>query len=65
MDTCLSFLNDKIKKGVNDALLTGMILIDLQNTFDTINYGIILKKLSITGFSHHTVKWFQSYISNP
>ena len=63
-DTCLSFLNDKILKGFNDALVTGMILIDLQKAFDTINHDILLKKLSIIGFPDHTVKWFQSYLSN-
>ena len=63
-DTCLSFLNDKILKGFDDGLLTGMILINLQKVFDTINHDILLKKLSIIGFSDHTVKWFQSYLSN-
>ena len=29
-----------------------------------INHDILLKKLSIIGFSDHTVKWFQSYLSN-
>ena len=58
------FLNDKILKGFDDGLVTGMILIDLQKTFDTINHDILLKKLSIIGFSDHTVKWFQSYLSN-
>ena len=32
--------------------------------FDTINHDILFKKLSIIGFSNHTVKWFQSYLSN-
>ena len=32
-----------------------------QKAFDTINHDILLKKLSIIGFSDHTVKWFQSY----
>ena len=58
------FLNDKILKGFDDGLVTGMVLIDLQKAFDTINQDIILKKLSIMGFSGHTVKWFQSYLSN-
>ena len=57
-DRCLSFLNDKILKGFDDALVTGMILIDLQKAFDTINHDMLLKKLSIIGFSDHTVKWF-------
>ena len=63
-DTCLSFLNDKTLKSFDDGLVTGMILIDLQKAFDTINHDILLKKLSIIGFSDHTVKWFQSYLSN-
>ena len=63
-DTCLSFLNDKMLKGFDDGLVTGMILIDLQKAFDTINHDILLKKLSIIGFSDHTVKWSQSYLSN-
>ena len=60
----LYFLNGKILKGFNDGLVTGMILIDLRKSFDTINHDILLKKLSIIGFSDHTVKWFQSYLSN-
>ena len=63
-DTCLSFLNDKILKGFVDGLVTGMILINLQKAFDTINHDILLKKVNIIGFSDHTVKWFQSYLSN-
>ena len=63
-DTCLSFLNDKILKGFDDGLVTSMILIDLQKAFDTTNHDILLKKLSVIGFSDHTVKWFQSYLSN-
>ena len=57
-------MNDKILKGVYDGLVTGMIFIDLQETFDSINHDILLKKLGIIGFSDHTVKWFQYYLSN-
>ena len=57
-------MNDKILKGFDDGLVTGMILIGFQKAFDTINHDILLKKLSIIGFSDHTVKWFQSYLSN-
>ena len=57
-------MNDKILKGFDDGLVTGMILIDLQKAFDTINHYILLNKLSIIGFSDHAVKWSQSYLSN-
>ena len=55
----MSFMNDKILKGFDDGLLTGMILIDPLKAFDSINHDIPLKKLSIVGFSDHTVKWFK------
>ena len=49
------FLSDKILKGFDDGLVTGMILIDFQKAFDTINHDILLKKLSIIGFSNHAL----------
>ena len=44
--------------------MTGMILVDLQKAFDTIDHDILLKKLSAIGFSNHTICWFKSYLSN-
>ena len=41
---CLSILTDKILEGFDEGLLTRMILIDLQNAFDTTNHEIVLKK---------------------
>ena len=63
-DLYLSFLNDKILKGFDKGLFTGMILIDLQKAFDTINYEILLGKLHPIGFSQKTVAWFKSYLSD-
>ena len=55
-DTCLLFLIDTNLNGFDDRLLTGVILIDLLKTFDTINHGTLSRKLSIIGFSDDTVK---------
>ena len=44
--------------------MTGMILIELQKAFDTIDHDILLKKLSAIDFSNHTIGWFKSYLSN-
>ena len=60
INLCLSFLTDKILKGFEEGLLTGMILIDLQKAFDTINYEILLKKLKTAGFSDKCIQWFWS-----
>ena len=63
-DYCLSFLNDKILKGFDQGLMTGMILIDLQKAFNTIDHDIVLQKLYVIGFFKHLVNWFQSYLIN-
>ena len=63
-DTCLSFLNDKILKGFDSGLLTGMILIDLQKAFDTIDHEILFTKMKYLGFSNHSINWFKSYFAN-
>ena len=44
--------------------MTGMILVDLQKAFDTIDHDILLKKLSTIGFSNHATNWLKSYLSN-
>ena len=41
-----------------------MILIHLENVFDTTDLDILLQKLYAIGFLKHTVNWFQSYLSN-
>ena len=63
-ESCLSFLNDKISKGFDSGLYTGMILIDLQKAFDTIDHDLLLKKMKVLGFSVNVIKWFKSYLSH-
>ena len=63
-DSCLSYLNNKIATGFESGFYTGMILIDLQKAFDTINHDILINKMELIGFSKETTKWFESYLSN-
>ena len=42
---CLSHLPHKILNGFDEGLLTGMILIDIQKAFGTINYEVLLQKV--------------------
>ena len=51
---CLSYLTDKISKVFDSGLLTGVILVDLQKSFDTIDHNILLLKMLSSGFSHLT-----------
>ena len=46
------------------GMMTGMILIDLQKAFHTVDHDVFLQKLYAIGFSKHTVNWFQSYLFN-
>ena len=43
---------------------TGMILIDLQKVFDTLDHKILFDKMKPIGFSDKTTKWFHSYLIN-
>ena len=43
-ETCLSYLTDKLRNGFEKGSLTGMILIDLQKAFDTIDHKILIQK---------------------
>ena len=63
-DTCLTYLSNKILTGFDNGLLTGLIAIDLQKAFDTIDHAILLRKMKILGFSENVIKWFTSYLSN-
>ena len=44
-------------------MYTGMILIDLLKTFDTINHNILIDKLLPVGFSKNTTSWYESYLA--
>ena len=63
-DSCLSYLNNKIVTGFESGLHTGMILIDLQKAFDTIDHEILIAKMEFLGFSKSVILWFKSYLSN-
>ena len=48
-DSCLSYLQGKVSKGFCSGLLTRMILIDLQKTFNTIDHKILIEKNEMYG----------------
>ena len=61
---CLSYLNDKILKGFDEGLLTGIILIDLQKAFDTIDHEVLFEKMKSLRFTDNTISWFKSYLKD-
>ena len=62
-DTCLIHLTDYIKLENDKGIFTGMILLDLQKAFDTVNHTIHLNKLKWLGADDLTVQWFRSYLT--
>ena len=63
-ETALIDLSDKIKFSMDKGLNTGMVMIDLQKAFDTVNHAIMSDKLGAIGCDDGSVKRFNSYLSN-
>ena len=54
----------KLLIGFDKGMMIGIILIDLQKAFDTIDHDILLQKLYAVSFSKHIVNWFKPSLSN-
>ena len=63
-DTCLIHLTDFIKFEMDKGNLVGMVLLDLQKAFDTVDHGILLMKMEALGFNQDIIRWFRSYLSD-
>ena len=63
-ESCLTHLSDRILEACDRGCHTGMILIDLQKAFDTLDHSLLLGKLGLLNFSNDTISWFKSYLSN-
>ena len=64
MDSCLVQLTDFILTEMDKGFHTGVILVDLQKAFDTLDRNVLLQKMECTGFKESFIEWFQSYFSN-
>ena len=63
-DICLTQLTDFVSTGMDKQMHTGMILVDLQKVFDTLDHGVLLEKMKYFGFRTSVIKWFESYLSS-
>jgi len=63
-DTCLIHLSDFIRFHMDKGHLVGMILMDLQKAFDTVDHSVLLMKLEAMGLSPDVLQWFKSYLSD-
>ena len=49
-DLCLGQLTDFVATGMDKKMHTGMILVDLQKAFDTLDHGVLHEKMKYFGF---------------
>jgi hypothetical protein len=61
-DSCLIHLSDYILEQQDKGHYTGMVVLDLQKAFDTVNHKILLGKLRGLGLDQIATKWFSSYL---
>ena len=55
---------DKIQKAIEAGNYSCGVFLDLSKAFDTVNHGILLKKLEFYGIRGLPKVWFSSYLSN-
>ena len=62
--TCLTHVTNNLLQNINKGLLTGLVFLDLSKAFDTLDYYVLLDKLSSFGFNRSALQWFTSYLTN-
>ena len=49
---------------MDNGELTGVVFLDIQKAFDSVDHNILLDKLKFYGISQMEFKWFQSYLTD-
>ncbi len=62
--TALVKIYDHFLKGFDNGNFVGAAFIDLRKAFDTVDHGILLKKLVAYGVEGRELGWVKSYLSN-
>ena len=61
-DTCFVHLTDYIKQEQDKGNYVGIVLLDLQKAFDTVDHGILIQKLTALRLDNSALNWFRSYL---
>ena len=62
--TALFYITNDWFSNMNNGLLNGVLFLDLKKAFDTVDHGILLRKLRFYGTDSTSAKWFQSYLTD-
>ena len=60
-DSCLLYMYDFIRKEMDEGKLCGMVLLDLQKAFDTVD---LINKLKAIGMNGTATEWVTSYLTD-
>ena len=63
MTSLLSVTNEWLCN-IDNALINGVLFLDIRKAFDTINHGILLGKLEHHGFQEQSLLWMKSYLKD-
>ena len=56
-------LTDEVLKDIDDKHITLAIFMDLSKAFDTLDHGILIRKLAHYGINGIALEWFTSYLT--
>ena len=62
-ETSLVASTDTILEAIDNRKLTAVVYLDMSKAFDSINHGILLRKLKTIGLAPSAISWFNSYLS--
>ena len=63
-NTVLMGMQDDLLRAMKTGEVTLMVLADFSKALDTVNYNILITKLSTLGFSKLFLRWLNSYLSD-
>ena len=62
--SALTSFADEVLLNMEQGKLCGAVFLDLTKAFDTVDHGILLRKLSEIGLCENSLQWFRSYITD-
>ena len=60
--TLLFTRQTRFEKKTDQSNYVGMLLLDIQKAFNTVDHSILIVNLSADGLSKDSVRWFSSYL---
>lgn len=60
-DTCLIYLHDYIRSQISKGKFVGLLMLDVQKAFDSVNHNMLCEKIKLAGIDN---TWFRSYLED-